>query len=240
MTMTQRIFLLAVLGGLALGTSAQPVVRRPAPSVGLDVFQLVRPGLQLVLPGHEVRQLRLEPYVRVPLGTEPWALIGSLGYNRFRRDSMTAGRSQDRVTGVFLKAGVEYLLSDILVLGASAFASRYRQELAFRQFNPFDQQLLTVVAPSRDNTTLGLEGSVLVHVPIGERLVTRWGAFGTLFTAPLRPDPVPYTFLPGVGRDPATWYGQARFQVRPTVQVFYTFQGRRPHRNSADDGTGSR
>ena len=236
---TLRLLLPGLLLALALGTSAQPVVRKPRPSVGLDMFQLARPGIHLVLPEHELYQLRLEPYVRVPLRTERWAFIGSLGYNRFRRDTVR-NASQDRTTGWFLKAGVEYLFEDILVLGASAFASRYRQELSFWTYNYFDQRSLLVVVPPRTNFSLGLEGSILIHVPIGERLVTRWGAFGTVFTGPLRADPVPYTFVPGIGRDPATWYGQGRFQIRPTVQIFYPILPRRSRRNSAAGGTASR
>lgn len=238
--MNPRLLLtLGVLLGLALGTAAQPVARKPRPSVGIDVFQLARPGILLVLSDNELRQIRIEPYVRVPLGTEPWAFIGSLGYNHFRRDS-TRNQSQDHTRGWFLKAGVEYLLDDILVFGASAFASQYRQDLAFRTFNAFDQRSITVVVPPRRNTTLGLEFSMLIHVPIGERLVTRWGAQGTLFSAPLRADPIPYTFVPGIGRDPMTWYGQERVQLRPTVQVFYPIWPRRSRRNSADGGTASR
>lgn len=238
--MNPRLFLtLGVLLGLALGTSAQPVVRKPRPSVGIDAFQLARPGTLLVIADNDLRQLRLEPYLRVPLRSENWAFVGSLGYNRFRRDS-TRSRSQDRVTGWFLKAGVEYLLEDILVFGVSAFASRYRQELAFRTYNYFDQRSLVVVVPPRSNTTLGLEFSMLIHVPIGERLVTRWGALGTVYSAPLRADPIPYTFVPGIGRDPMTWYGQERFQLRPTVQVFYPILPRRSRRNSTQEGTSSR
>jgi hypothetical protein len=60
----------AFLLGLATSTLAQPVLRKPRPSMGIDVFQLARPGIHLVLPDQELYQLRLEPYVRVPLGTE--------------------------------------------------------------------------------------------------------------------------------------------------------------------------
>ncbi len=128
----------------------------------------------------------------------------------------------------------------MLLLGLSGFASRYRQELAFRQSNPFDGKEFTVVVPPRTNTTLGLDFSVLIPVSIGERLMTRWGAFGTVFTAPLRTDPVPYTFVPGIGRDPMTWYGQGRFQLRPTLQVLYPIGPRRSRRNSTGEGTASR
>lgn len=211
---------LIVLAGTAQAQD-QPPLR--GVSLGLDVFQLGR-GFNR----DENRQFRLEPYLRVPLRSERWALVGSVGYNEFRRNRFG---DDDHTTGWYAKAGME-VLPGRFAFGLSGLLSRYRQEVTFAQENEFNGEVLRFDLPPRRNTTLGLEVTALHRVPLGSRMYVRWGVAGVVYTKPLRADPLPYTYLPGIGRDALAWgHLNRRIQTRFLIQVFYQFPGRR----TADD-----
>jgi hypothetical protein len=211
--------LLVLLMGTAQAQSRYPV---RGVSVGFDVFQLAR-GLNR----DENRQFRLEPYLRVPLRNERWSLVGSVGYNEFRRYRSYTPQDDNRTMGWFAKAGLE-ALPGRFAFGLAGLLSRYRQEVAFTQRNEFDGTVLDFTLPPRRNTTLGLEATALHHVPLGRRLYFRWGAAGVAYTKPLRADPLPYTYLPGIGRDAPSWgHRGRRIQTRFLIQLFYQFPGRR-------------
>lgn len=207
----------ALLFALTGTASAQDGYPRRGVSVGLDVFQLGR-GLNR----NENRQFRLEPYLRVPLRHERWSLVGSAGYNEFRRSHSSL--DNNHTTGWFVKTGVE-VLPGRFAFGLAGLLSRYRQEVNFTQRNEFDGEVLRFDLPPRRNTTLGLEATALHHVPLGRRLYFRWGLAGVAYTKPLRADPLPHTYLPGIGRNAPAWgYRDRRVQTRFLVQVFYRFR----------------
>jgi hypothetical protein len=207
--------LLIVLAGTAQAQSRYP---GRGVSVGLDVFQLAR-GLN---PAPN-RQFRFEPYLRVPLRTDRLALVGSAGYNEFRRNRFG---DDNHTTGWYAKAGAE-VLPGRFAFGLSGLLSRYRQKVNFAQENEFSGETLRFDLPPRHNTTLGLEVTALHRVSLGNRLYFRWGVAGVAYTNPLRADPLPYTHLPGIGRDAPSWgHRERRIQTRFLIQLFYQFPTR--------------